>query len=230
MNNLKAGTPTIGIRAGHGGIDPKTGKYTTENSKFWVHDHSLPIELHATTKQGKVFYEGVWNRMIADKVSLKLFARNVPNTQFHHRYLDLPLTQQYQAINSWHKTTPIPLMLELHSNAANTKARGFEVFTSPGNTKSDKYAEHLYKGIQKNIPQMSLRSDMSDGDYDKETRLTMTTKTNCPTILPEFGFFDNAEDILLIMDENIIETYTNLLADTAELAYQDFISEKKMIK
>lgn len=218
---------TIGVRAGHGGIDPKTGKYTTQNSKFWVHPHSLPIELHAKTKAGKVFYEGVWNRIIADKVCNKLFARNIPNMRFHHPYLDLPLVHQSHSVNTWNKTMPIPLLLEIHSNAFNTKARGFEVFTSKGKTNSDKYAEHLFQGIKSKIPQMPLRYDLSDGDHDKEAKLWMTGETDCPTILPEFGFFDNAEDILLIMDPEIIEIYTDLLTDTAELAYQDFFSTKK---
>lgn len=229
MLQNRTGLPLIGIRAGHGGLHPETGQYTTpsKTGKLFVHSKDLPIELHKTTNKGKVFFEGVFNRYVADRVAKKLGALNVPNAQFHHPYLDIPITQQSETINKANTTNPIPLLLELHSNAHNGKARGFEVYTSQGNTKSDLYAELLYGKIKERIPQMILRQDLSDGDHDKETKLWMTTQTNCPTILPEFGFFDNAEDILLIMNPEIIDTYTTILTEVAQKAYLDYLLAKK---
>ena len=38
-----------------------------------------------------------------------------------------------------------------------------------------------------------MRRDFKDGDNDKEARFTMLTKTNCPAILTESGFYTNRE-------------------------------------
>jgi N-acetylmuramoyl-L-alanine amidase len=229
MSIIIKGEPVIGIRAGHGGLHPETGQYTTpaKTGKFWIHSKDLPIDLHRTTNKGKVFYEGVFNRYVADLVSEKLDSVNVPNIQFHHPYLDIPLKKQCATINAQHKITPIPLLLELHSNASNGKGRGFEVFTTPGNGRSDFYAEWLYIKVKERIEQIILRPDKSDGDHDKEAKYTMLMETHCSAILPEFGFFDNPEDILLIMNPEIIDTYTTILAEVAQKAYLDYLSIKK---
>ena len=48
----------IGVSAGHGGIDPLTGSYTTSGKQFFHNG----LDLH---DRGN-FYEGVFNRSIAD--------------------------------------------------------------------------------------------------------------------------------------------------------------------
>jgi N-acetylmuramoyl-L-alanine amidase len=218
------GEPIICIRAGHGGIDPETNAYTTKG-KQWMHSHSLPIALHKEDADGKHFYEGVWNRAMAALISKELWSRGIPNKSVHHEYKDIRLMSQVDTINNIHRNeNPICLLLELHSNAANTQARGFEVFTSPGESKSDKYADMLYKKIAADFP-LKMRRDRSDGDYDKEARFTMITKTWCPAILPEFGFYDNAEDILIIMNPEVMQRYAIVLADVAEQAYKDKVNK-----
>lgn len=224
--------PIIGIRAGHGGIDPITKKYTTptDKGKFKIFPATLEIDLHAKLPDGrKVFYEGVWNRMIADKLAYELdMTYKIPTVKFHHEYLDIGLVPQCELINQVHSCFPIALLFELHSNAFDGTAKGFEVFTSAGQTKSDKYAEKLYTLITQFIPELSLRSDMRDGDHDKEDKLHMTSNTHCPTILPEFGFFDNIEDIKVIMNPAVISRYVGLLATVAYNAYHDYIADNKI--
>ncbi len=224
--------PIIGIRAGHGGIDPITKKYTTptDKGKFKIFPATLEINLHEKLPDGrKVFYEGVWNRMIADKLAYELdMTYKIPTVKFHHDYLDIGLIPQCDLINQVNASFPIALLFELHSNAFNGLIKGFEIFTSKGQTKSDKYAEQVWKLVTEEIPELVLRSDKSDGDHDKEDKLKMTSDTDCPTILSECGFFDNIEDIKTIMNPRIINLYVSILATVAYNAYHDYLVENKM--
>lgn len=224
MENMRRdiipGEVVICVRAGHGGIDPSTGKYTTKGKQWKYEKDKMPIDLHYEDKLYKHFFEGVWNRDMATLISNELWLRDIPNVSPHHKWKDIKLYDQVNTINDWHKNNPIALLLELHSNAANTRARGFEIFTSPGETKSDKYAEMLYNIIDKDFD-MKMRRDTSDGDYDKEARFTMITKTWCPAILPEFGFYDNIDDVQYIMRHDVMKRYAKACSDVAEQAYKD---------
>ena len=217
---IREGGPIVAIRAGHGGIDPSTQKYTTKGKQFCF-PPSLPINLHAVNSEGqKVFYEGVWNRKIADLVYEGLWGINIPCVKIHHEWEDRSLSKQVARVNRIHKEeNPIALLLELHSNASSShNAIGFEVYTTRGETESDRYATHLYNQV-KLLP-MRMRNSLSDGDPDREKDFTMISKTWCPAILPEFGFYDHPEDILKIMDEGIMERYSQMLVNTAKFAYE----------
>jgi len=217
---ISEGEPIIAIRAGHGGIDPHTNKYTTRGKQF-AFPLSLPIDLHDVNAGGqKVFYEGVWNRRIAHLVYEGLWTINIPCVKIHHAWEDKKLSKQVAKINHIHKEeNPIVLLLELHSNASSShKATGFEVYTTRGETASDQYATHLYNQIR--VLPMRMRNSLQDGDPDREKDFTMISKTWCPAILPEFGFYDNPEDILKIMDEGIMKKYSQMLVNTAKFAYE----------
>lgn len=218
---IPKGKHIIAIRAGHGGIHPVTGEYTTKNAKQWRHPGMT--NLHGPAGVKDTFYEGVWNRTIAQMVYEGLWAKGVPCKMIHHEYEDLRLYDQVQKINHIHKNeNPIALLLELHSNASGShKARGFEVYTTPGETKSDRYAEILFNEVTSKLP-VRPRTDMSDGDKDREKNFTMIAKTWCPAILPEFLFFDNSEDIKLIMDPTIMKKYVQCLCHTAKVAYDEY--------
>ena len=82
--------------------------------------------------------------------------------------------------------------LSVHSNAGG--GNGFEVFTSPGETKSDKIATIFGKEFQKIFPHKKLRSDYSDGDLDKEAAFTVIKETHMPDVLTERFFMDNEEE------------------------------------
>ena len=52
-----------------------------------------------------------------------------------------------------------------------------------------------------------MRTDLSDGDYDKEARFYVLTRTLMPAILIEHLFFDNLQDAELLMDEEIVDRF-----------------------
>ena len=83
----------------------------------------------------------------------------------------------------------------MHGNAANTKAHGIEIFTSKGETMSDKYATTVMESIMKSFPDEKFRLDTwSDGDIDKEANFYVLRKTAMPAMLLEMWFFDNRKD------------------------------------
>lgn len=88
---------------------------------------------------------------------------------------------------------PVDYFLSIHCNSATNPAEGFEVFTSPGQTKADKPATDLINAYQAEFPGIKLRADRSDGDPDKEARFTVLTGTKAPAALLELEFIHTPE-------------------------------------
>lgn len=108
-------------------------------------------------------------------------------------------------------------VVSVHVNAAGNgkqwmNARGWEAWTSKGQTQGDKLAECLYDAAEANLPPGTpIRTDRTDGDRDKENNFTVLYKSKCAACLTENLFMDNkAEaDWLLSADgrEAIVELH-----------------------
>jgi N-acetylmuramoyl-L-alanine amidase len=90
--------------------------------------------------------------------------------------------------------------VSIHVNAAAADgkwhtATGWEVYTTPGKTKADDLATCLYEAAKKNFKDVKLRTDMSDGDPDKEAHLYVLKHSLCPAVLTENLFQDNKSDV-----------------------------------
>jgi len=94
-----------------------------------------------------------------------------------------------------------PYVVSIHSNGGG--GHGFEVYTSPGETTSDRIATEYANWIKKFFPMMRFRSDYADGDVDKEARFTVLTRTSIPAILTENLFMDNRADLALLRNDSI---------------------------
>ena len=93
------------------------------------------------------------------------------------------------------------LYCSIHVNAGPgtgwSKATGYSIYTSPGETESDKAATMLFnaaEGILKPLGK-TLRRDMSDGDPDYEENFYVLRKTSCPAVLTENFFQSTKSDI-----------------------------------
>ena len=160
------------IDAGHGGMHE--GKYMTDPKwgKFYKHPTFTA-------------YEGVTNRKIASLLITKLEDAGIDSVQIHHDYWDTSLSGLVSMANA---ITGNKVYLSIHSNAG--KGKGFEVFTSKGETKSDKLADVFCEHLIFDFPEYPLRQDVRDGDKDKEEDFYVLKKTNCPAVLVELLFFD----------------------------------------
>lgn len=176
---------------GHGGLNDD-GKYTTAPSKM----HKFP--------NGQVAYEGVLNRQIGGMLYTMLRSYhpdiNVECTVREDDPKDLSLGWRVRVANKYPVNETI--FISIHSNAFNSRVRGFELYTTRGVTLSDTLAEEIATQVEHLYEELSLklRYDFSDGDRDKEADFYVLRKTKCPAVLIECLFFDNWEDYLLLSD------------------------------
>lgn len=176
---------------GHGGINPQTGLYVTsgKRSPIWP--------------DGSVYYEGVGNREIAKLVgeSLKALGISYDFTVRPEVWTDVALTTRAKAAdNHIAKSGKKGVMISIHSNGVeNQTAHGFEVFTSPGQTSSDKFADIAFLALKDEFTELRPRADTTDGDFDKEAKFTVLTETKCPAILIESMFHTNQKECKILL-------------------------------
>jgi N-acetylmuramoyl-L-alanine amidase len=78
--------------------------------------------------------------------------------------------------------------LSVHCNSAKVPAEGFEVFTTPGQTRADAFATELFKSFGVEFPTQPKRVDTTDGDPDKEANFAVLRLSSMPAALFELGF------------------------------------------
>jgi len=196
---------------GHGGINPETGEYVTApNKQHFHHDFGW-------------FYEGEWNRTVMKEID-RLFqdynSKAKSNEQIRYNWYpydhqDVSLRSRVQSYNEMTNAQSKAVIISLHANASpNHNGRGFEIFTSKGETLSDQYASMIgseFNADQILVDSFAFRTDYaSDGDLDKEADFYVLRKTVAPAVLVEHGFFDNLEDATLLLNKDIINRFANI--------------------
>jgi N-acetylmuramoyl-L-alanine amidase len=168
---------------GHGGIID--GEYVTpgKRSPVW--------------EDGSQYFEGVGNREIVRKIIRRLSKENI-------RYLctvdptdnrDVPLKERVDFVNSLPYKQGNTVGISVHSDAfSDPKAHGWTVYTSVGETTSDKVATVFYNRAKEEFPEEKFRTDFSDGDADKESQFYILKNTVCPFILLENFFMTNERE------------------------------------
>lgn len=170
---------TIILDRGHATLS-KDNKYITPGKQF-----KFPDGLHV--------YEGVENQKYVEALALygKEKRFNIVYTVDPSNPIDPSLGFRVKFANM-HKEATNSLYLSIHNNAG--AGQGTEVFTSIGQTKSDIFAQSIIDAIQKSFPNRTIRFDIKDGDEDKEENFYVLKHTSMPSVLMEYGFFDNRKD------------------------------------
>lgn len=205
----------IFLDAGHGGCTPR-GRYTTAPSKMFKHRTG---NFH----KGTLFYEGVKNREYCSLLHEILVSKGITVIPVYHEYKDTSLSKRVNVANYYHKHIAKGIYISEHSNATpQHTARGFSIWTSPGKTKSDVYAEMFINMYQDKFSHDSwgvpadkkIRTlvNLKDGDKDYEARFYVLVNTDMPAILLENLFFDNLLDANLLMLESYRRSYVELQA------------------
>lgn len=205
------------IDAGHGGLDALGNYHSIAHGKKYKHQGY-------TFHGNGFFYEGVFNRQMASKVSSELKKLGIQSVTISDEILDFSLSDRVKKVNHYHrKYKGKTFLLSLHANASpRHNARGYEVFTSKGETWSDTLASLHFHHVKILLgDQIRMRHDTySDGDVDKEAGFHILKRTHCPAILIEHLFFDQIDDAKLLNDKMIQEKF----AIATALACSDFIS------
>lgn len=114
------------------------------------------------------------------------------------------------------------LLLSLHNNAAGDgskwmSARGVEVYTSPGVTKSDTCAEYILGQFKKDFPEMKIRYNRDVKlERDKEAKFTVLMGAGYMGILVEWLFQDNKNDVELLMDSETNRKFESSIVEAIE--------------
>lgn len=167
---------------------------------------------HGSNTAGKrspdgLFREYAYTREIAAEVTYQLRRKGYDAELLVPELYDVALIERVHRVNVKCQSNGASnvLLVSIHCNAAGNgkewkSARGWEAWTSPGQTEGDKLAECLYESaLESFAPGTPIRSDWGDGDFDKENHFTILSKTLCPAVLTENFFQDNKEDVAYML-------------------------------
>lgn len=162
---------------GHGGVID--GLYQTEGKRS------------PTWSDGSILYEGEFNRAIVNRLIERLTAERINYVNIAPELEDISLNERVRRANNYHSQDKC-IYVSIHSNAGG--GRGYEVFTSKGQTKSDDVATVFFNEFEKEFPETKMRTDTSDDDVDKEANFYVLKNTAMPAILTENFFMDNEDE------------------------------------
>lgn len=165
------------------------------------------------------YYEGESNRAIVNRIAEKLAIAQIPFYPLAWEYEDVTLSTRISRANKIYEQNRKTYLISFHSNAGG--GTGFEIFTSPGQTRSDHIATFFGEAIRQDsfLSSFKLRTDYGDGDLDKEAKYSILTETNCPAILIENLFFDNPNDLRFLLDSNFRETLATFYFQQIKVLY-----------
>lgn len=159
---------------GHGGVINNVPQTEGKRSPIWP--------------DGSVLYEGEFARAVVARLAELLTGAGIRYDVITPELADISLSKRVKRANAWYDCQDVRL-ISIHANAGG--GRGYEIFTSPGDTRSDAMAEIFLDAFAAEFPAKRMRTDMTDGDRDKEAEFYVLTKSKMPAILTECFFMDN---------------------------------------
>lgn len=173
------------------------------------HGISTPGKCSPKFPNGDRFFEWKYTREIAKEVVKRLKAQGYDAVLLVPEDADISLGERVNRVNAWcdRLGTKNVCLVSIHNNAAGNgqwmNARGWEAWTSIGQTQGDKLADCLYESaeavLKPLIADIKIRVDNTDGDRDKESNFTILYKSKCAACLTENMFQDNKDDVEFLL-------------------------------
>ena len=117
-----------------------------------------------------------------------MLTRSAPDADVNELYVRTNMAQEWGA----------DILVSIHCTSfSDPDAHGTEIWTTRGQDESDRLAEAIFDEIKNNFPQLTARTDTSDGDDDKEAGFAVL-KGGMPSTLVELAFISNPEEELLL--------------------------------
>lgn len=175
------------------------------------HGKETPGKRSPKLDNGSQFFEWEFTRDLANRIEKTCYQLNIHCVQANLGNDDPSLTARANNINKIIRQEAEKgnscLMISLHANAAGSggwaNARGWEVWSTVGTTKSDEFAKLMLKHFKIIFPNNKLRGH-------KEKNFTVIYKCACPCVLTENFFYDNKDDLKLLMSEEGMQKITDL--------------------
>jgi N-acetylmuramoyl-L-alanine amidase len=167
---------------GHGGMID--GQYQTSGKRSPVWE------------DGTQYFEGVGNRQIVSKLLAKCKEAGIKAVDIVDSEKDVPLrTRINRANEKYTEEGKKAIYVSIHSDAfSKESAHGYSVYTSKGQTQSDKVADVFINCMKSVFPDEKLRTDTTDLDWDKEADFYVLKNTYSPAILTENFFMTNERE------------------------------------
>jgi N-acetylmuramoyl-L-alanine amidase len=176
------------------------------------------------------FKEWKYTRVIAKQIVDKLKSMGYDVRLVTPEEKDISLSERIRRINTIcnKEGAGNVLLISVHANAVGDSSqwmqgKGWEAYTTRGETISDKLAEFLYKRADENIKDRKIREDWTDGDRDKEADFYVIKKAKCAAVLTENFFYDNKDDLKYLTSEEGVHAVVRLHIE----GIIDFINFKK---
>jgi len=141
-------------------------------------------------------FEWEFNRDVVNRIAYRLSKAGIVNTRLVPEKHDISLAERVRRCNAMvsaaNRDGDQCVLISVHANAGG--GTGWEVYTSPGKTRSDDLADMMLAQADRHLPQFLKRKDLTDGDGDKEAPFYLLTRSLCPAVLTENLFMDTWKD------------------------------------
>ena len=205
--------------------------------------YDTPGKQSPTWADSLKIYEGYSTKMLAVDLTLKLMRTGIDVTYVNNLSSDMSLYNRVEKVREMWNLDKRIFVLCLHHDAQNCSngdytdfeglkgftststggATGVTVFTSPGYSESDNFADnYLLPALKGNCPELTYRN----GGKSKEASFYMLTQTPCPSVLIEFNFMTTHSDCLQIVDPTVRNNYTQAICN-AFVNYDNYLISKK---
>lgn len=171
------------LDAGHGGLIH--GQYVTPGKRAAHNLNSKEVNI----------YEGVSNRAFVANIAYRLSLKGIPCHILAPENKDITIRtriRRERIISKSYRT----FLYSVHSDGFNDeRAHGASLYTSVGETPSDKYAEVMAQSWDCFYGEYTLRVEEVKA-RDKEANFGILKYTSCPAVLAENHFHTNRSDFI----------------------------------
>ena len=173
------------------------------------------------------FYEWEFNNDMQYKIKarcedlgIKVFLTN-PNP---NKVSDLPLTTRANLANDyWIKNNKCKaIFISIHANAfSNSNTRGTETYIASNASSTSK---NFAKVLNDNIVKAMKKLDTNAKDRGvKSENFTVIYKASMPSVLVEYGFYSNLEDLKILKNnkDQLVEATVKAICDYFNIEYKE---------
>ena len=151
-----------------------------------------------------------WSREICKALANKLLANDFRVEFSNNSEKEIGLSKRVSFANHLDfNEGEIKFLVSLHNNAAGNgsdwmNARGVEIYTSKGSTRSDEFAEVIMKNLKTDFPDNNIvKFRYGNDQLGKEANFSVLMGSTYYAVLLEWLFQDNKEDYELLQNYQV---------------------------
>lgn len=180
------------------------------------HGNNTPGKRSPKWKDQKQLLEWEWTRELAKYCTIKAEEKGISSKILVPEDYDVSLTERCRREHREFKNNNNTIFVSLHGNAFGANnVKGFEVFTSPGITDSDKVAREILLRCEK-TGFFNMRYNNSHAYLNKEARFSVLTETKGKAVLVEAGFYTNKEEAAFMQSIEGLNLISSIIVEGIE--------------